>query len=430
MSSTFDIRGQIFELESRLEDRKAELRELATMGTVITSIHEIDTVLTVVMDMAIRMVDGEVGMILLEENGNLKNKIAWGISEEFVKAMKYQDGMDIASYCLKIQETIILTELGLKNDDGTSIDTVISVPIKTSDECHGVMLIINKSGGGGYAERDKEVLEMLLSFVAVAIDNSRLIKHKLQKQKMEQEMSIARQIQETILPANIDGIAGTDIGAIYFPARDVGGDFYDVIKIDESVFWVVIGDVSNKGVPAALVMSAAAAIIRTIIENDSAIEVGPLAAKLNDILADQVIKEREMFVTLFFSKFDLKNHKLTYCNAGHMPGLLWSAEENKIVELQEGGTIVGQFAGLNFVQGERALNSGDRLFLYTDGLSEAADSDGNLFGRERVEQVFATEIDLSPDEFCKKVKGWVDRFAEGSSEEFHDDFTILQVKVL
>lgn len=430
MSTQFDIKGQIFELESRLEDRKAELRELATMGTVITSIHEIDTVLSVVMDMAIRMVDGEVGMILLEEGGDLKNKIAWGINEEYVKAMKYQDGMDLASYCFKIKETIILTELGLKNDDGTTIDTVISVPIKTSDQCHGVMLIINKSDGSSYLERDKEVLEMLLSFVAVAIDNSNLLKNKLQQQKMEQEMSIARQIQETILPADIDNISGTEIGAIYFPARDVGGDFYDVIKVDESVFWVVIGDVSNKGVPAALVMSAAAAIIKTIIDTEPAIGVGALAARLNDVLADQIIKEREMFVTLFFSKFDLKNNKLTYCNAGHMPGLLWSAADKKIVELSEGGTIVGQFTGLKFVQGERILSSGDRLFVYTDGLSEAADSDGNLFGRERVEQVFATEVNLSPDAFCKKVKEWVDRFSEGSSEDFHDDFTILQVKVL
>ena len=101
--------------------------------------------------------------------------------------------------------------------------------------------------------------------MAVALDNSQLIKAKLSQQKTQQEMAIARQIQETILPQNIDGIEGVEMGAEYYPALDVGGDFYDVHKIDRSRFVVVLGDVSNKGVPAALVMSAASGIITTIL---------------------------------------------------------------------------------------------------------------------------------------------------------------------
>ena len=136
-----------------------------------------------------------------------------------------------------------------------------------------------------------------------------------------------------------------------------------------------------------------------------------------------------MFVTLFFSMFDLETRMLHYCNAGHIPGLYWDDKSSSICELSEGGPIVGQFEGISFKQGSRALGHGDRLFLFTDGLTEATDSDGNLFGRERAEQVLSAEIGVEPAEFCRRVKDWVDRFAAGAAEETIDDFTILQVKV-
>jgi len=429
MPAHVEIDDRLNELETKLEVTKAQLRDLATMGAVITSIHEINAVLSVVMDMAIRLADGEVGLIMLEDDHELKVKISWGVSEDFARSLIYRDGMDLPDYCFKIRQTVILNELGIKDQNGISIESVICLPIQTSDACLGVMIIINKAAGGNYSEEDKEVLEMLLNFVAVAIDNSRLMKDKLKQQKIEQEMSIARQIQETILPQDIDNIPGVEIGAVSFPAREVGGDFYDVVKLDETTLIVVIGDVSSKGVPAALVMSAAAGIIRSLLSWHPEVSVSELAGRLNSLLSREIIKDREMFITLFLSKFDLKGHFLTYCNAGHLPGLFWENERGGICELCEGGPIVGQFNDVQFEQGKRSLTSGDRLFLFTDGLTEAADAGHNLFGREQVEQVFTAQIDLAPKEFCLKVKQFVDRFAEGSSEDTHDDFTILQVKV-
>ncbi len=429
MTTDFDIDEKLNELEAKLEFTKAQLRDMATMGAVITSIQEIDAVLSVVMDMAIRLVDGEVGLIMLEEGGELKVKINWGISEEFVRLLRYEDDMDLASYCFKERQAIILNDLGIKDESGVTVQSIISLPIQNANTCHGVMLIINKATGEGYHEEDQEILEMLLNFVAVAIDNSKLLKAKLKQQKVEQEMSIARQIQETILPQNVDNISGVEIGAVYFPAREVGGDFYNIYPLDDKRFFVALGDVSNKGVPAALVMSAASGIISSLLTADPHIEVSLLAERLNDLLVNEIIKEREMFVTLFLCKFDLEKSVLTYCNAGHIPGLFWDSAKEEICELPVGGPIVGQFGGIPFKQGERSLGSGDRLFLFTDGLTEAADADNNLFGRERVEQVFSAEVGLPPKEFCLKVKEWVDRFTEGAPEETHDDFTILQIKV-
>lgn len=429
MKTTADSRHIIEQLEDRLAAQKAQLRDLAMMGTVITSIHETDAVLSVVMDMALRLVDGEVGLVMTDETGSLRQKVAWGVGEQFLKTLMYRDELDLPTWVFTRREAVVLSDLDLVSEEGMRLESLIALPIKTSGKCLGVMAIVNKSFGGNFDENDREALEMLLNFVAVALDNSLLIKEQLKQQRREQEMAIARQVQETILPHGSWKIPGMEIGAVYFPAREVGGDFYDIIPIDDSRFIAVIGDVSNKGVPAALVMSACSGIINTIIDGHPDITVSALAAKLNDILATVVIGEREMFVTLFFCRFDLEAQRLTYCNAGHLPGLYWDNAETAICELSEGGPIVGQFEGISFKEGSRPLGSGDRLFLFTDGLTEAEDSSGNLFGRERAEQVFSAEIGLPPHEFCLRVKEWVDRYQEGTGEETHDDFTILQLKV-
>lgn len=417
------------DLEARLESSRAQLRDLATMGAVVTAIHDIDSVLSVVTDMAIRLVDGEVGLMMLAEDGKLSMKISWGMTEEFVRSLMYADGQDLATYCYTNRKPVILSDLGIKSDEGLSLNSVMALPIRTSEKCLGVLITVNKADGGNYSDEDRELLEMLLNFVAVAIDNSLLMKAQLNRQKIEQEMAIAKQVQETILPKAGVQIPGVEIGAVYFPARDVSGDFWDVTKLNDSSFMVMIGDVSNKGVPAALVMSASSGIIKSLVHNDPSISVSALALRLNELLAREIIKEREMFVTLFFCRFDLKARRLSFCNAGHLPGMFWDETAHTVESLNVGGPIVGQFEGAVFKEGTRAIAPGDRLFLFTDGLTEAVDVNGKLFGRERVEQVFTAEIDLSPKEFCLKVKDWVDRFSLDAPQDSQDDFTILQVRV-
>jgi len=315
--------ARIEELEANLGSQKAQLSDLATMGAVVTSILEIDAVLSVTMDMGIRLVDGEVGLILLEENGELTNKVSWGVGEAFVKSLQYEDGLDIATYCFDRRQTIMLADLGLKSEEGIVLDAVIASPIQTREKCLGVMIVINKFDGSNFTDEDQEALARLLNFVAVAVENSNLVKDKLKQQKVAQEMAIAKQVQETILADEVGDIAGADIGAVYFPAGEVGGDFYDVlklseqsfivilgdvsnkgIKLSEQSFIVILGDVSNKGIPAALVMSACSGIIKSILDGNPGISVSDLAETVNRLMAESIIKDREMFVTMFYARFD------------------------------------------------------------------------------------------------------------------------------
>jgi len=430
MPSAVTSLSQIESLEKKLESQKAKLRDLATMGAVITSIHDIDAILSVVMDMAVGLVSGEVGMIMLEENSELVARISWGIDEKFVRALAYKDDVDLATYCFKNQKTAILNELCLLSDRRLQVESVICVPIKTSSKCYGVNVIINKQEGGSFEREDIEILQMLMNFVAVSIDNSTLLQEKLENQKMEQEIAIARQVQKTILPENIDDIKGVKIGAEYIPAKDVGGDFYDVIRANNDQFVVVLGDVSNKGIPAALVMSAASGIIKSVLEFEPDVEMSLLAEKVNMILAKGIIKDRETFVTLFFARFDLKAKELSYCNAGHLPGLFFLNSAGKeIMKLSKGGTLIGQFPETKYIMGKVPLAAGCRLFLFTDGLTESVDSNMNLFGMDRTEELFKKELELEPQQFCRKVKNRIDEYSIGSEIEYTDDFTVLQIMV-
>jgi serine phosphatase RsbU (regulator of sigma subunit) len=419
-----------FELEIKLEEARSKIHDLATMGTLITSIPEIETILSVVMEMAIRTVDGEVGLIQLFDDGMLKSKITWGLDDTLIRQIIYKDDQDVSQYSFNKQETIIFNGVDMRIENGPMIANLISVPIKSRARCHGTVIIVNKNSGDEFSEDNRKNLEMLVNFAAVAIDNSLLREESLQKQKIEQELAIARQVQEAILPEEELNIDGIEIGTLYCPAKAVGGDFYDIIQVGESQFWTIIGDVSNKGVPAAMVMSATIAIIKSTIYDMADISPAKLMMNLNKILCDSVIKSQGMFVTLFIARYDLRQKTLSYCNAGHVPPLYWDVKNNKTDELKSGGTFVGQFDDIEYNQGQLDINCGDRIFAFTDGLTEAEDIHQGFFGVERVKQIFLAEKELPAFKFCERLKEWADRFREGTQTDTVDDFTLLQIKIV
>ncbi|HDL02855.1 MAG TPA: GAF domain-containing protein [candidate division Zixibacteria bacterium] len=430
MAQEISSETRIFELEDKLEKSYLNLHDLATVGTLITSILDLETVLSVVMEMSIRIVDGEVGLLQLHENGELTSKVAWGVDDLVIKNILCEDGSDISSFCFNKRRPVLINNYDRNIEFGPNVKSVLALPIKSRATCHGTVIIINKTNGDSFVDEDKIHLEMLVNFAAVAIDNSILLKESLLKQKIEQELTIARQIQETILPDLQSDIEGVEIGTMYRPARYVGGDFYDIIRVNDDGFVLVIGDVSNKGVPAAMLMSAAAAIIRSELMKSPDISPSELMTNLNNVLCNGVIKSHHMFVTLFIARVDMKNRRASYCNAGHLPPFYWKCETEEILELPPGGTFVGQFPDTSFKEGKINISRGDRLLAFTDGVTEAENIHKGQFGVERLKNAFVNDGDLPAHEFCTMVRDWVDRFAEGAGDEPFDDFTLLNIKFL
>jgi sigma-B regulation protein RsbU (phosphoserine phosphatase) len=244
---------------------------------------------------------------------------------------------------------------------------------------------------------------------------------KARSQQQEQELDKAREIQEGLLPKKIPQVRGLEVAGTWQPARVVGGDYFDVLKFSESKIGVCIGDVVGKGISAALLMANLQASFRAFAAK--AISPGTLVGKLNEVISSNIAADR--FITFCYCMIDTKDNWLTYASAGHCPPILFH-RSGEAVPLKEGGTPLGIFPDRKYEDAGLQLESGDRLVLYTDGLTEAMNSDEQEFGDLRLVELGSRNIALSASESLAAIKEEVVSFCNGS---FQDDFTLVVVAV-
>ncbi|MGE4528254.1 MAG: PP2C family protein-serine/threonine phosphatase [Rhodospirillaceae bacterium] len=268
---------------------------------------------------------------------------------------------------------------------------------------------------------DTEMLKVLVSCAGdlgpFARSFEEMVREIEAKHLRQQEMAMAMRIQQSVLPRPLDdGGLPFSLSAFMRPTREVGGDLYDYFRIDERRFAVVIADVSGKGVPASLFMMMCRTVLRSVAGSEAAAD--RCVARANRLLAED--NELCVFVTLFFGILDLETGVLGYCNAGHNPPFLRRAD-GRLEELAATGPAVAAFDAARYAAAETALAPGDLLFLYTDGITEAVDRDGGLFGTARLAALLQGETD--PAHAVGAVSGAVDGFAAGMPQA--DDITCL-----
>lgn len=245
-----------------------------------------------------------------------------------------------------------------------------------------------------------------------------------QKRARKQEMDTAAEIQRSFLPRPLpDGALGErcSIAATMVPAKDVGGDFYDFFMLGPDRLGVAVGDVSGKGVPAAMFMSVSRTMLKAVATGGGA--AGEVLTQLNSVLTEE---DREsMFVTLFFAILDLRTGAVEYASAGHDEVFLVHAGQPSR-ELPRNGPAIGLIGGITYPTMHTAMQPGDALLLATDGVTEAFDPAGEMFGRPRLEALLNTADDLTAGALVAAVNAAVDRFADGA--ERSDDTTCLAVQ--
>jgi sigma-B regulation protein RsbU (phosphoserine phosphatase) len=236
-------------------------------------------------------------------------------------------------------------------------------------------------------ERKDEVGSLAKAFSQMNVDLKRYIKEltetTAEKQKMESELSIAAQIQRSLLPKGFSTLSGPgkpEIYAVMEPARHVGGDFYDFFPIGDNLIYFAIGDVCGKGIPAALLMARTKSLLESSVSDS--ITPNALLGRVNDILAEN--NDRYVFVTLFLGILEVNTGRLTFGNAGHEPPLVLRADDGVSFLGGGNGPALGLFPQEEYPFGEIILNPGDVLFTFTDGVTEALDVEGNLFSKERL----------------------------------------------
>jgi sigma-B regulation protein RsbU (phosphoserine phosphatase) len=249
---------------------------------------------------------------------------------------------------------------------------------------------------------------------AVEIGNTR-------SKQQEQELAKAREIQEGLLPKKIPQIRGLEVAVAWQPASSVGGDYFDVLKFNERKIGVCIGDVVGKGISAALLMANLQASFRAFASEE--LSPSTLVVKLNEVISNNIAPDK--FVTFWYCTIDTNENSLTYASAGHWPPILFH-KSGEGVPLREGGTPLGISPDWNYEDGGSPLASGDRLVLYTDGLTEAMNSNEQEFGEGRLLELCSSNIALSASELLAAIRKEVVSFCNGN---FQDDFTLVVVAV-
>ena len=299
-------------------------------------------------------------------------------------------------------------------------DTV--VPLRSGELCHGVLLLGPRASGQSLASEDREFLRSLASQVAASLDNLRLTGEWIEKQKIEKEMALAREIQRGLLPEQDPTIDGWDISGINIPCLTVGGDYFDYVARGENKHWLVIADVSGKGTGAALLMASVHAALHALAGAGD-ISLDALADRLNEIVYGNT--EINRYVTAFFSSFDAETGEMTFVNAGHCyPILLRSTGE--VVRLSEGGPVIGLLADRSWTVGRVLVEKGDLLVFYTDGLSETANPEGEEFDDERILELLREVRSKPSREIMARLLTGVRAFAAEAG--LADDLTLMVVQ--
>jgi serine phosphatase RsbU (regulator of sigma subunit)/anti-sigma regulatory factor (Ser/Thr protein kinase) len=263
----------------------------------------------------------------------------------------------------------------------------LAVPLVSQGELIGVLNLGPRLSEQDYSSDDRRLLDNLAAQAAPALRVGQLVREQeaeaATRQRFEQELEVARLIQQHFLPKELPELAGWQIAAFYRPAREVGGDFYDVIPLPDGRVGFVIGDVTDKGVPAALVMSATRSVLRASAQR--IIEPGEVLERVNEHLCPDM--PEKMFVTCLYGVLDIESGLFRFANAGH--DLPYVQTADGVVELRARGMPLGLMPGMSYEEKEATLQPGDSVLLHSDGVLEAHDPEREMFGSPRLKETMA-----------------------------------------
>jgi phosphoserine phosphatase RsbU/P len=358
--------------------------------------------------------------------------------EQILKSEVFKVGEGLVGAAAQTGEGILIENAledprVIKHEDSSlEVRSVIVVPILFRERNIGVLAIVNPSDGGSFGETDFSLAKSLAEQAGLAIHNLDLMASQIEKNKLDSDLGLAHEIQSMLLPSEFPALSELQMGTIYKPAQKVGGDLYDVFQIDESRVGIAIADVSGKGIPASLLMAICQSNLRHFARHvDSPACV---LRELNEVMFAEM--RPEMFITVTYAVIDIARNQLVFARGGHeLPILIHAGDGNshpRFEFLESEGMALGMVPNEIFDSAIQdcivPFGKGDILTLYTDGVTEAVNSDGVEFGNNRLAEVVRTLRGREPDAL---VQGILDRIAlfSGNARQA-DDFTVVVAKRL
>ena len=326
--------------------------------------------------------------------------------------------------CDRSQYSKVFSENEVKENfpELSAIDVKLIIPMQIKSETKGLILLGNRMTRQAFTRSDIEYISSVGSLAIISIENAMLFREAIEKQKLEKDLELARNIQKNLLPKNIPQMKSFDLMAFNMSARQVGGDYYDIVKLDDERTLFAIGDVSGKGVPAALMMANVQAFLKSICKQKMPLDEA--TNLMNDLVSENTTMGS--FITFFWGILNETTKEMIYVNAGHNPPLL--VRNGEIIKLKTGGMILGVIATMVPYKSEKVqLQTGDALILFTDGISEAMNPDGEEFTDERLEALSQDIYTESSEKILEKITGEVKLFTQDAEQS--DDITSLIIKV-
>jgi len=393
---------------------------------------DLDEVLERVIDEVITAVHAERGFVMLREtDGRLTFRTARGLDQSTIEAPRFQVSRSVvesvANDGLPILTNDAMTDSRFSGRESVMIlglRSILCAPLKVKDKIIGAIYVDNRLQAGIFTHEDLDLLGAIASSAAIAIENARLYQVAVEKGRMDRELEMARRVQSSLLPSDTPHLPGWEFVARWQPAREVAGDYYDFTPCINGATGLVIADVTDKGMPAALFMALTRSIIRANVCNAAAPAEGIAGA--NRLVCTE--STRGLFVTLFFGLLDSATGDVTYVNAGHNPPLFYRAVEDDLILLKTTGIPLGIDSDAIYEQRTIRMLPGDFLILYTDGITEAFDDHGVEFGMERLKRVAYDARRNSVEEIQASLLRSVNDFIQNTAPA--DDITVMVVKRL
>jgi phosphoserine phosphatase RsbU/P len=417
-----------------LRQMSALLEGLRALG----SGYVLEDVLTLVLDAAIDVTGAERGFIMLANPaGVLQFTLARARGRVTLPGKTWDTSLKIPERVFATGEIQIVSDLREGNLAPAHLGTValgirhvLCAPLRLvrylqesgaapEQRRIGVLYLDSRDKGTLLSPTARTGVEALATDAAVAIENARLYRETLEKARLDQELRIAAEIQQGLLPEPRYVGVGVEVVGASIPCRSIGGDLFEYIDLPSGDFGFALGDVAGKGPPAALLTAA----LQGMFMAHAASEGGPAAtlARVNQALMRRAVQNR--FVTMVYGIVS-RDGQLTYCNAGHNPPMLFT--RGTVRRLEEGGMVLGLFGHAQFAQAALPLEPGDVLVVFSDGVSEAIDAAGEEFGDDRIMSCIAANLHLEPSALLEHLLAAVRQFSAGTIQR--DDVTALVLR--
>ena len=408
-------------------ERDEQIYELTTLVAGEFSLQE---VLDRLAEAAVKITNVKACSIRLidPQTGDLEMHNTYGLSEEYRNkgVVSKDDPVIKAAFA---GEAVILDDMRV---DGRvkyrqavineGLISQLTVAMQFRGKSIGVLRLYSPEPNR-FSEENIKLARAVASQCAVAITNARLYAKAIEGARMTQQMRLAGVIQRRMIPDKAPQIQGLDVAASYIPCFDVGGDLYDFIKLSDNHLVVAIADVIGKGIPAAIMTSMFRGAVRAYADVGGAGLIRPTIDRLNRMACRETTPGE--FVSLFYALIDVRQMKMTYCNCGHEPALL--IRKGRISELNKGGLVLGVDDNAEYEVGSVKLQDADALLFFTDGLTDAVNFQGDLWGRERMLEAAGKFANESAAVMMHNILGYRRRFV-GLSRQV-DDTSVVVIKV-